>query len=696
MDEDGCDTKSEDFGQIRIDRPFYEDKQLREDFCYQKPKGPNVAKEWSRNFRFKKLLVQTIPVLDWLVKYSWKHDFVKDIISGITVAIMHIPQGMAYAMLGNVPAVVGIYMAFFPVMIYFIFGTSKHNSMGTFSVACLMTGKAVLEYSDPSYFSTKGNIDGSTLIEPTGYSPIQVATAVTFIVALFQLAMYFLRLGAISALLSETLVSGFTTGAAIHVLVSQIKDLFGLQIPKFKGNFSNVYTIIAIFGELSKTNAAALIISFITIVISVLNNDFFKPIVARVSPLPFPMELIAVVVGTLMSKYCNLEASYQIRVVGDIPVGLPEPTLPEFSLLSNLIVDGITISIVTYTINLSMALIFAQKLNYEVDANQELLAMGLSNIFGSFFSCMPVCASLSRSLIQQVVGGVSQIASIISCIILLTVLLWIGPFFQALPKAVLASVIVVALKGMLMQVLDFWKFWKLSKIDALVWLGTFLSVVFIGIDIGLLCGVGLSLASIFFLSFKPHTCLLGHVANTDFYLDIKRYKAARELDGIKIFHYAGGINFATKSIFKSDLIRLIGINPQKEVVNRAKLAKYMGKVDECKINSENLTNKLEKVQNKVNTKLRCLILDFSSVSHIDPSGVSMLKSITDSFMKLGIPVYIAHCKEPVYEMLTKVYPDYTAKIGFRSFPTVHDAVHYATVLFSNSMNSSISTINIQF
>lgn len=131
---------------------------------------------------------------------------------------------------------------------------------------------------------------------------------------------------------------------------------------------------------------------------------------------------------------------------------------------------------------------------------------------------------------------------------------------------------------MFLQVIDFWKFWKLSKIDALVWMGTFLTVVFIGIDIGLLCGIALSLASVFFLSFKPHTCLLGQVPNTDFYLDITRYKAAKEVDGIKIFHYSGGINFATKSIFKSDLIRLVGINPQKEVVYRAKLAKYLGKV----------------------------------------------------------------------------------------------------------------------
>ncbi|XP_050304506.1 solute carrier family 26 member 6-like isoform X2 [Anthonomus grandis grandis] len=611
---------------------------------------------------------------------------------------MHIPQGMAYAMLGNVPAVVGIYMAFFPVLIYFIFGTSKHNSMGTFSVACLMTGKAVIQFSDPAYFTSTGstvNVDNSTTVEPTGYSPIEVATAVTFIVALFQLGMYFLRLGAASALLSETLVSGFTTGAAVHVLVSQVKDLLGLNLPKFKGYFANVYIITAVIENIRDVNTTAIIISIVTITISAINNDHFKPLVAKVSPFPFPMELVAVVVGTLVSKYCYLHTNYGITIVGDIPVGLPTPTAPPFELLPSLVVDGITTAIVSYTINLSMALIFAQKLDYEVDANQELLAMGLSNVFGSFFSCMPVCASLSRSLIQQVVGGVTQIASIVSCLILLVVLLWIGPFFEPLPKAVLASIIVVALKGMFLQVLDFWKFWKLSKIDALVWIGTFITVVFIGIDIGLLCGVALSLATIFVLSFRPHTCLLGQVPSTDLYLDIARYKAAKEVEGIKIFHYSGGINFATKAMFKADLIRLVGINPQKEVVYRAKLAKYLGKVDDLSDKkTDTLSNKLEKVQNKVNTQMRCLVLDFSSVSHIDPSGVSMLKSVADSFTKLDIPVYIASCKEPIYEMLTKVYPEHVAKTGFRSFPTVHDAVHYSTELFASSSNSTISTIRL--
>lgn len=256
---------------------------------------------------------------------------------------------------------------------------------------------------------------------------------------------------------------------------------------------------------------------------------FTQPLWAKKFSIPIPIELIVIVVGTLASQYGLLNEDYGVSVVGHIPTGIPNPELPKLSLVPSILVDGFTIALVSYTITLSMGLIFAQKLQYEVDANQELLAMGASNIVGSFFSCMPMCASLSRSVIQQTVGGRTQLTSLVSCGLLLVVLLVVGPFFEPLPKCVLASMIVVALKGMLFQVKDFLQFWKQSKLDAAVWMITFLTVVIVSIDIGLFVGIGLSLATIFILNFKPYTCLLGNVPRTDLYLDINSYKAVSKM-----------------------------------------------------------------------------------------------------------------------------------------------------------------------
>lgn len=170
-----------------------------------------------------------------------------------------------------------------------------------------------------------------------------------------------------------------------------------------------------------------------------------------------------------MSGYLHFEENYSVATIGDIPTGFPEPETPSIFLAKELIVDGFVIAIVSYATSVSMGLILAQKSNYEINFNQELLAMGASNIFGSFFACMPFAASLSRSYIQHTTGGKTQVASLVSCGILAIILLWVAPVFKPLPRACIAAIIVVALKGLLWQVKQFFGFWKLSKLDAGLW-----------------------------------------------------------------------------------------------------------------------------------------------------------------------------------------------------------------------------------
>ncbi|XP_044583943.1 prestin-like [Cotesia glomerata] len=661
---------------LKVDRHVYYQDTFNENFYYEKSKksfAKNVLVSM-KNKNLKVSLRSFIPVFYWLRKYKWKDYILSDIISGITVAIMHIPQGMAYALLGNVPPIVGIYMAFFPVLIYFFFGTSKHVSIGTFAIVCLMTGKVVATYSTPISSSLSNNtlFDSSRDLNdslPMFYSPMQVATAVTFSVGLLQLLMFILRLGIISSLLSESLVSGFTTGAAIYVLISQVKDLLGLQLPKRKiTHFKLVYTVIDIFNVLKYPNFAALTVSTVTIIIMVLNNEFFKPWLKQKCNMPFPIELIAVISGTIISNYFDLAGHYVIETVGNIPTGLPKPELPTIQLIKDIATDCIAITMVSYTVTLSMALIFAQKLHYEIDSNQELFAMGISNIFGSFFSCMPVSASLSRSLIQQTVGGKTQIASIISCSILLIILLFIGPFFESLPRSVLASIIVVSLKGMLLQMKQFLHFWRLSKLDGMVWIMTFLIVIIVGIDVGLLIGLLTSISTILILSIKSYSCLLGHIPNTELYLDTSKYKDPIELPGIKIFHYRGGLNFANKDYFKSKIFKLVNIDPQKELKLRSKKAKNQF---EMQLNDGN------------NEKLRFLVIDLSSLSYIDPSGVAILYNIANEFNSIDISVCITGCSGSIYDSILEYNKHVSEKPNFLILLTIHDAVTYALSEFTS-------------
>ncbi|XP_029040905.1 sulfate transporter isoform X1 [Osmia bicornis bicornis] len=658
--------KEDIFLQVSLERPVYEQEALNRDYQYEKPKTPVFQNAISniKSTNWKSYFMSAIPIISWLKKYRWKENIISDIISGLTVAIMHIPQGMAYALLGNVPPVVGIYMAFFPVLVYFFFGTSRHVSMGTFAVVCLMTGKTVTTYSVSHNEIINPNATNATSDHPEEYlyTPIQVATAVTLMVGIYQIVMYIFHLGIISTLLSEPLVNSFTTGAAVYVLTSQIKDLLGLKIPRQKGYFQLIFTLIDIFKDIQNTNLAAVIVSLITIIVLVCNNEFLKPWASKKCSIPIPIELIAVVSGTLISKYFDLSEKYSIQDVGDIPTGLPTPQIPTFELLPLVAIDSIAITMVSYTITISMALIFAQKLNYKIDSNQELLAMGLSNIVGSCFSCMPVSASLSRSLIQQTVGGRTQIASIVSCLILLTILLWIAPFFEPLPRCVLASIIVVALKGMFQQANQLVKFWKLSKYDAIIWIVTFLIVVIVSIDIGLLSGIILSLGIILLQSLRPYTCLLGHIPNTDLYLDLSRFKTAVEIPGLKIFHYCGTLNFANSNYFKSELNKLIGINPQKVIEQKAKL-----KEKGIYMDTQDSEDKQE---------LRCIIMDMSALSYIDSSGVSTLHSTIKDFQQIDVHFYFANCTSPIFETIKRCDLYLHGKFTLKMFATIQDAKTY--------------------
>lgn len=246
--------------------------------------------------------------------------------------------------------------------------------------------------------------------------------------------MGFLRLGATANLLSEPLVNGFTTAAAVHVIVSQLKDLIGVPLTKNTSPFKLVYTVYYFCEALPKANPAVVIFSLCVIVFMAICNELIKPWLSKKCRFPIPAELLAVVTGTLLCRYLDLKTRYNIATVGSIPPGLPDPSFPPINLFPMVFVDSIAIAIVSYSIVVSMGLIFAKKHSYEIFPNQELFAMGISNIVGGCFQCIPIACSLSRSMMQDQTGGVTQMASLISAGLILSLLLWCGAFFETLPR----------------------------------------------------------------------------------------------------------------------------------------------------------------------------------------------------------------------------------------------------------------------
>ncbi|KAL0267185.1 UNVERIFIED_CONTAM: hypothetical protein PYX00_009534 [Menopon gallinae] len=627
-----------------VNKETVDEERFRQMYQYQPEVQPGIAEKVKSEVKCSGgTIFNLFPILRWLPRYR-KEDVLPDMVAGLTVAVMHIPQGMAYALLGGVPPVVGIYMALFPVFVYILMGTSPHVSMGTFAVVSMMVGKCVQMYA---VSEETGPVNGTEAL-----TPVQVAATVSLSVGLWQVVFGLLKLGSLSVFLSGTLVSGFTTGAAVHVFTSQVKSLLGIRVKRFSGPFKIIYTYIEIFSKIKDSNYVAVLLSGSVILLLGLYNEFVKPLIQKKMKrnIPIPVELMIVVIGTVISTQFHLKEEHGIEVVDSVPTGLPSPAVPIITLLPKVLVDGLVIGIVAIAINLSMANIFARKMGYRIDGNQEVLASGAGNVFGSFFSCMPYAASLSRSLIQQSVGARTQITNVFSCIVLVLVLLFIAPFFEPLPYCVLSAIIVIALKGMFLQFKDLVSIAKLSKLDGFVWLATFLSVVILDVDYGLGIGLIASVCCLLYRSQNAQAVVLGRIPGTHIYKDRKAYKKAESVAGAIILEVVGGLHFANAETVRNLII---------------------GEVLHSKATSIVLVQDTEKPVRPPN-----LILKMSSVAYMDPSAVKCLKSTCEELARMNCICLLCECSPSLFDTLKRCsFFGGDFPVGF-VFPTVAHAVEY--------------------
>lgn len=315
----------------------------------------------------------------------------------------------------------------------------------------------------------------------------------------------------------------------------------------------------------------------------------------------------------------------------------------------SVITESVIIAIVAYSVTMSMALLFSEKLKYPIDTNQELLAQGAGNVFGSFFSCLPFAASLSRSATQESVGGKTQMASIVSAGLLVAVVLWIGHLFQPLPRCVLASITVVALKDILLQACDVVRVWKTSKIDAAIWTVTYLTVVLVEIDVGLLAGVVVSLFFVFSQGVGSRLIVLGRVPDTDLYVDMDRYRRAVEVPRTRVIHYSGSLNVTNRNAFKKKVY--------------AALSRYDGELAPITVTVNGGKETVVKTQ--------CVVFDLAGMHYVDTSGLAAFAQVVDKLNEAGLFVYVAAPSGNVYDCML------SSKITSVSFfPSVHDAVEY--------------------
>ncbi|XP_066017113.1 prestin isoform X1 [Pocillopora verrucosa] len=658
---------------------------------------------WSGLISF---LARLMPIIRWLPKYNIKEDLFPDANGGVTLAVMHIPQGLAFAMLASLPPVTGLYTAIIPVLVYMIMGTSRHLSVGSFAVICLMVAQVVEREVGSMPLSpspTPGNGSMSSP-SPTGASTglwtplesakMEVAISLSLLVGIIQVIMGVARLGFVVTFLSDPLISGFTTGSAVFVVISQLKHILGLKVPQITGPLASVKIFTYMMKNIPSANIGAVITGVLCLVLLIglkQVNERFK----QKLKVPIPAELLVVVVGTAISYGATINANFGTSIIGEIPKGLPPLSVPSLSRISNISSDAFVIAVVIFATNISLAKMFAKKRGYAVEPNQELISYGAGNIAGSFFSCFPICNALARTAVQENLAN-TQLCSVVVIALILLVLLFIAPLFYHLPKAILAAVVIANLVGLLRQFSRLRDLWGIHKPDAVVWFFTCFGVILLGVDVGLGVGVICALfAVVLSLSRSRHT-ILGRVKATELYRDIKQCPSAFEVPGVKVLRLESPLYFGNVERFRNALVSASGLDPssQQKARKRVKLGNDDEKYD--LLESENGGNcngeipngkpiPLEKKRtprtsavevDEPQTCIHTVVIDCSSFTFIDSVGLHALPSLLSEFKKAGVQIYLAGCSS----ILIKRLASSTKKAAIQAiphhamFPSIHDAV----------------------
>ncbi|KAJ8046199.1 Pendrin [Holothuria leucospilota] len=443
---------------------------------------------------------------------------------------------MALAALTYLPPVFGLYISFFPVIFFALMSTCHQQSWGGFGVTAIMSGEAVTrvlaqrsetierEPSDPvttfsyintTYLSPSDTMDLDTIIE--------VSITIALLVGLMQSLMGFLRLGFVSVYLSKSFIQALTTGASCHVVTSQVSNALGIDVPRQSGAFGIVKMWIDIFSKLPTLNWATVIVSLISLVLliimGIMNERWKEQLIV-----PIPMDIVVVVIMTLLSFFINLNDKYNVQIVDDVPLGFTPPKVPSPSLFLTLLGDSFAIAIVTYAISISLGKTVADKHDYKIDDNQEMLASGISNTFSSFFLCYVSGPSPARIWIVDKAGGTSQLMSAVSCALVVFIILYLGFLLEPLPLAALSVLLIYSLMIMVLQVRVLPSLYRQSKWDFAVWVFTCCCVVFLGVALGLFISLGFAIFALAVRIQLPSYKKEGNIEGSELFLDQKTFK----------------------------------------------------------------------------------------------------------------------------------------------------------------------------
>ncbi|XP_066218012.1 solute carrier family 26 member 9 isoform X2 [Saccopteryx leptura] len=659
--------------------------------------------------KIKTVVFGLLPVLSWLPKYKIKDYLIPDLLGGLSGGSIQVPQGMAFALLANLPAVNGLYSSFFPLLTYFFLGGIHQMVPGTFAVVSILVGNICLQLAPESKFRVFNNVTNESYVDTAAMEAerLHVSATLACLTAIIQMGLGFMQFGFVAIYLSESFIRGFMTAAGLQILISVLKYIFGLTVPSYTGPGSIIFTFIDICKNLPHTNIASLIFALTSGAFLVLVKELNAHYMHRIR-FPIPTEMIVVVVATAISGGYKMPKKYHMQIVGEIQHGFPTPVLPVVSQWKDMVGTAFSLAIVGYVINLAMGRTLASKHGYDVDSNQEMIALGCSNFFGSFFKIHVICCALSVTLAVDGAGGKSQVASLCVSLVVMITMLVLGSYLNPLPKC--------------------------------VWVVSFLSSFFLSLPYGVAVGVTFSILVVVFQTQFRNGYALVQVMDTDIYVNPKTYNRAQEIQGIKIITYCSPLYFANSEIFRQKVIAKTGVDPQKVLLAKQRYLKKQEKekmmptqqrkslfmktktvsLQELQQDFENPSptdpNNNQTPANGTGVSyitfspdsppashceppalaetpreptdvlasvppfvtFHTLILDMSGVSFVDLMGIKALAKLSSTYGKIGVKVFLVNIHAQVYNDISHggVFEDGCLERS-HLFPSIHDAVLFA-------------------
>ncbi len=548
------------------------------------------------------------PILEWGRGYSGT-TLSNDLIAAAIVTIMLIPQSLAYAMLAGLPPEMGLYASILPILAYALLGTSRSLAMGPVAVVSLMTLAAASKIGPP----------GSAEF-------IAAALVLALLSGIFHILLGVFRLGFLTNLLSYPVISSFMTASGIIIATSQMKFILGI-----KASGETMPVLVRTLGEhASAINGPTVVIGLISTLFLFWVRKGLKPVLLKIGVSRWAADLIAkagpiaaVGVSTLAVVVFDLEAK-GVKVVGKVPQSLPPLTVPLFdpAMWTRLAMPALFLTVIGFVGSISVAQTLAAKKRQRVDPDQELISHGVANLAAAFSGGFPVTGGLARSVVNIEAGAETPAAGAFTAIGILLATLFLTPFIASLPVATLAATIIVAVLG-LVDVTEPKRIWRYSKPDFAAMMATLLATLFLGVEPGVIAGVGLSLALFLWRASRPHAAIVGRVPETEHFRNVKRHK-----------------------VFTDPRILTIRIDESLTYLNARWLEEFV----------------LEEVAE--HPRLRHLVLMCSAVNAIDASALESVETINHRLAASGVKLHLSEVKGPVMDALerSRLLHDLTGKV----------------------------------